>query len=44
MHGTTLDPSLPPTHWFFVNFCILKIVKAGFFISEELLYVYLVLI
>ena len=49
MHGTTPDPSLPPslppTHpLVFVNFYILKIVKAGFFISEELLYIYLVLI
>ena len=41
MHGTTPDPSHPLV---FVNFYILKIVKAGFFISEELLYIYLVLI
>ena len=49
MHGTTPDPSLPPSlppshPLVFVNFYILKIVKAGFFISEELLYIYLVLI
>ena len=45
MHGTTPNPSLPPSHpLVFVNFYILKIVKAGFFISEELLYIYLVLI
>ena len=37
-----LPPSLSPIG--FVNFYILKIVKAGFFISEELLYIYLVLI
>ena len=40
MHGTIPDPSHPLV---FVNFYILKIVKAGFFISEELLYIYLVL-
>ena len=42
MEQPLTPPSLSPIG--FVNFYILKIVKAGFFISEELLYIYLVLI
>ena len=42
MEQPLTPPSLSPIG--FVNFYILKIVKAGFFISDELLYIYLVLI
>ena len=45
MEQPLTPPSLPPSlPLVFVNFYILKIVKASFFISEELLYIYLVLI